>query len=93
VVLGFDDLQQPGHCAWRRGRRLADRTLVGFAALRAGSGIIAHTGEVGPLMVDPGLQRSGFGTVLMDTVLDLAREKGLERLSLSARDGHELPAF
>ncbi|MEJ7647845.1 MAG: GNAT family N-acetyltransferase [Nakamurella sp.] len=71
----------------------ADRTLVGFAALRAGTGVIAHTGDVGPLMVDPGLQGSGLGALLMQAVLDLARGRGLERLSLSARDGHGLPEF
>lgn len=71
----------------------SDRTLVGFAVLRAGTGVIAHTGEVGSVMVDPGLQRSGLGVVLMDAVLHLARARGLERLSLSARDGHGLPEF
>lgn len=71
----------------------ADRTLVGFAVLRPGAGVIAHTGEIGPVMVDPGLQRSGLGGVLMDAVLGLARGRGLERVSLSARDGHGLPEF
>lgn len=71
----------------------ADRTLVGFVVLSAGAGVFAHTGEIGTLMVDPGLQRSGLGVVLMDAVLELARGRGLERLTLSVRDGHGLPEF
>ena len=71
----------------------SDRNLVGFVVLRPGSGVVAHTGQIERLMVDPGVQGTGLGGVLLGATLDLARSRGLERLSLSARDGHGLVEF
>lgn len=72
---------------------IADRQLVGFAKLTAGTGLISHTGEITAVMVDPALQGVGLGGRLMTEILALARLLGLERVSLSIREGAGLDSF
>ena len=71
------------------------RDLAGIAFLESGrpDSITGHTGEITTVMVDPDLQGTGLGSRLMTAVLDLAREVGLERVSLTARDGLGLEDF
>ncbi|MDQ6658689.1 MAG: GNAT family N-acetyltransferase [Actinomycetota bacterium] len=72
---------------------IADRQLVGFGMLTAGTGLMSHTGEIAAVMVDPALQGTGLGGGLMTEILALARLLGLERVSLSIRQGAGLDAF
>ncbi len=72
---------------------IADRQLVGFAKLAAGTGLMSHTGEITAVMVDPALQGLGLGGRLMTEMLALARLLGLERISLSIREGAGLESF
>lgn len=72
---------------------IADRQLVGFANLRPGSGLTAHTGEIILVMVDPALQGRRLGSLLINRILALATERGLERVTLSIRDGEGLQGF
>jgi len=71
------------------------RELIGAAFLQGGrrDGVTAHTGEITRVMIDPDLQGTGLGRVLMDAVLGLAAEVGLERVSLSVRAGLGLEEF
>lgn len=72
---------------------IADRQLVGFAKLAPGAGLIAHTGEITLVMVDPALQGRNLGSLLMNRILALATERGMERVTLSIRDGEGLQGF
>ena len=72
---------------------IADRKLVGFGILRPGTGLQAHTGYLGSLMVLPDLGGNGLGSTLLTELIGWAREIGLERLELSARDGMGLETF
>jgi len=72
---------------------IADRQLVGFAKLTPGTGLVAHTGEITVVMVDPALQGRRLGRRLMNRTMTLAAGLGLERIILSVRDGHGLEAF
>ncbi|WP_016700375.1 GNAT family N-acetyltransferase [Actinoalloteichus spitiensis] len=68
--------------------------LVGAVVLRPDTGpLVAHRGRVLDLMVDPDLQRQGWGRVLLDAVVAQATAQGLRRLFLSARDGTGLDRF
>nr|WP_240189054.1 GNAT family N-acetyltransferase [Nakamurella flavida] len=69
------------------------RRLVGLVVLRPGTGIVAHTGWIRSLMVDPDEQGRGTGVRLMEAVIALARERGLELVDLSVRDGQGLESF
>lgn len=82
----------------RMGRLIAvaatvKRRLVGLVVLRPGTGIVAHTGWIRSLMVDPDEQGRGTGVRLMEAVIALARERGLELVDLSVRDGQGLESF
>ncbi|MBP2366631.1 GNAT family N-acetyltransferase [Pseudonocardia parietis] len=57
------------------------------------SGIAAHRADVARLMVRPGLQGRGLGTVLLEAAVAQGREMGVEMLTLGARGGTPLPAF
>jgi GNAT superfamily N-acetyltransferase len=72
---------------------IADRQLVGFGRVTAGTGLAAHTGEITAVMVDPALQGGRLGTRVMTEILALATELGLERVTVSVRDGHRLADF
>lgn len=72
---------------------IADRQLVGFARLTPGTGLVAHTGEITVVMVDPALQGGRLGTRVMTEILALGTELGLERVTVSVRDGHRLVDF
>lgn len=69
------------------------RDIVGFVLLRPGGQIMAHTGQINQLMVDPAGQRSGLGTRLVQSVVELARELDLERVRLALRNGTGLETF
>lgn len=69
------------------------RDIVGFALLRPGTQIMAHTGQINQVMVDPDGQRTGLGTRLVQSVIGLAGELGLERVRLGLRGGTGLEAF
>ncbi|MDF9717549.1 GNAT family N-acetyltransferase [Nocardioides sp. ChNu-153] len=56
-----------------------DGALLGVAALKR---LDAAHGELKSMRTDPGRVRSGTGTALLLHVLDLARARGLERVSL-----------
>lgn len=72
---------------------IAERELVGFGLLTPGIGLVAHTGSITLVMVDPGRQGDRLGTVVMTQLLALAVERGLERVELSIRDGEGLDGF
>lgn len=72
---------------------VAGRSIVGFGQLVPGTGLQAHTGHLATLMVDPDLQGTGRGGRLLDVLLDLAVELGLERVDLAVRSGHDLEAL
>ncbi|GDY31477.1 GNAT family N-acetyltransferase [Gandjariella thermophila] len=68
--------------------------LVGVAFLERGARrMTEHSGRVVRLMVDPDLQGRGWGARLLDACVEQAREQGIERLFLSARDGTGLPEY
>lgn len=73
----------------------ANGNLVGVGFLQPGraAGVTAHTGDITRVMVDPDLQGSGLGSTVMTAVLELAAELGLERVSLSVREGEGLETF
>ncbi|WP_051264913.1 GNAT family N-acetyltransferase [Nakamurella lactea] len=72
---------------------IAGHDLVGFGRLTPGTGITAHTGSITLVMIDPTRQGSGLGALLMNELMTLAAELGLERVELSIRDGHRLDGF
>ena len=65
---------------------------MGFLVDR-GSPLTRHWRTVLRLMVDPTLQGSGAGTVLMRGLHAAAVDLGLEQLQLTLRDGHHLDKF
>lgn len=69
------------------------RQLIGFVRLTPGTGVIAHTGQITALMVDPDHQGKGVGKALLDAAEGRARELGIERVGLSARGGHGLEDY
>ena len=69
------------------------RRLVAVALLRPGRNVRQHTGRIELLLVDPGHVRSGLGSQLMDGLLRLARERGLDRLEVDVQDGAGLEQF
>jgi GNAT superfamily N-acetyltransferase len=65
----------------------------GTVFVTPGTGITAHRGEVGRLMVRPDRQGRGLGTVLLDAAVAEGAAMGLELLTLGARGGTSLPEF
>ncbi|MTD13127.1 GNAT family N-acetyltransferase [Nakamurella sp. YIM 132087] len=77
-----------------RGQALtAGRTLVGFGLLTPGESLVAHTGMITLVMIDPDHQRQGLGDRIMEGLLEQARELGIERLELTVRGGEGLERF
>ena len=76
----------------RTGRAVAvaadqGRRLVGVAVLRPGGGVRAHTGRLEVLLVEPALAGCGLGRALLGTLLDGARDRGVDRVAVEfARD-------
>ncbi len=71
-----------------------DRTAVGMGFLvTAGSPLRAHWRTVLRLMVDPELQGTGAGRILLEGLHGLAVELGLEHLKLSVRGGLGIEGF
>lgn len=71
----------------RTGRAVAvaadqGRRLVGAALLHPGVGARAHTGRLELLLVEPALTGCGLGRTLLTTLLDGARERGLDRVGV-----------
>lgn len=84
--------------AMRRGRAvgvalISGRALIGFGLLTPGERMTRHTGVVTLVMVDPDRQGTGAGTTVMHEILALAKDLGLERLTLSVRDGTGLEEY
>ena len=52
-----------------------------------------HTGRIELLLVDPDHSRAGLGSRLLAELLELAGERGLERLDVGVPDGAGLDAF
>ena len=69
------------------------RDVVGFAVLRPGRQTQSHTGSITQVMVAPGTQGTGVGRRLVDAVLVLSGELGLERVQLGVRAGVDLEEF
>lgn len=69
------------------------RLLVGFGLIRPGVGPGSHTGRLESVMIDPDRQRRGLGRQLLGELLNIARERGLEWVDLSVRDGQGLETF
>ncbi|QNK80686.1 GNAT family N-acetyltransferase [Nakamurella sp. PAMC28650] len=90
VSVVIDDLRSGRAFAFAATR---GRDIVGFAMVRPGKQTTAHTGRISQVMVDPGVQRSGAGTRLVQAVIRLAGELGLERIRLGVRDGTGLDGF
>jgi GNAT superfamily N-acetyltransferase len=65
----------------------------GTVFVTRGTGIMAHRGDVGRLMVRPDRQGRGLGTVLLDAAVAEGAAMGLELLTLGARGGTSLPRF
>jgi len=63
------------------------REVIGFAALRPGTGAQAHTGHISLLMVDPAHQGGGTEVELLQSIIELARARELEQLQVTAREG------
>ncbi len=80
----IDDLRSGRACAFALTR---NRAVVGFALLEPGRQISAHTGVIKSVMVEPAGQRNGLGRILMESILTLATRIGLQRVSLTVRDG------
>lgn len=59
------------------------RQLVGFGCLTPGSGRSAHTGAIGPLLMDPGQATDDLLPHLMSALLERAAARGLRRVELS----------
>ena len=71
-----------------------DGATAGWAALVGSlSPLRRHWATVLRVQVRPELQGAGLGRVLMDGVHDIARARGLEFLSLSARGGTGVDGF
>lgn len=65
-----------------------DGRLVGVGFLDPQRGpVVGHRATVVRLVVDPGLQRGGHGTRLLDGLVDRARALGITILLLGARGG------
>lgn len=57
--------------------------MIGLGILRRGGPErLRHTGDLGPFYVHPDAQGRGVGRVLLDTMLDVAREDGLLQVEL-----------
>ncbi len=69
------------------------RRLVGVGLLRPGRGIRAHTGRVELLLVHPDPARGGLGTSLLSTLLDLGRDRGVQRVDVEIQDDGALAGF
>jgi GNAT superfamily N-acetyltransferase len=69
------------------------RDVIGFAMLEPGTGVNAHTGTIGLVMVEPNSQAAGLGGTLMHSILDLAAASGLERIRLFVAADHRLERF
>lgn len=69
------------------------RALLGVGFLRPGRDLQAHTGTIAWVMVEPGAQRTGIGTLLMGALLSIADERGIDRLDCVVRDGAHLQAY
>ncbi|MGI8680156.1 MAG: GNAT family N-acetyltransferase [Jatrophihabitans sp.] len=68
--------------------------VVGMGVLvDRGSHLCQHWRTVLRVMVDPALQGSGAGTVLMHGLHELGRDLGLDHLQLTVRDGQHLERF
>ena len=61
--------------------------IVGFAAAAQSSA------SVWALFVDPEAEGAGVGGALLETLLDWARERGLERMSLTTSPGTRADTF
>ncbi len=71
-----------------------DRTVAGFAAIVGSSSPLRrHWAMVLRVQVHPSRQGAGLGRVLMSGVHDIARGRGWEFLSLSARGGTGVDGF
>lgn len=71
-----------------------DRAVAGFAAIVGSSSPLRrHWAMVLRVQVHPARQGSGLGRVLMTGVHDIARARGWEFLSLSARGGTGVDGF
>jgi GNAT superfamily N-acetyltransferase len=71
-----------------------DSAVVGMGFLiDRGSRLTRHWRTVLRVMVDPRIQGSGAGAVLMRGLHAVAVDLGLERLQLTIRDGYHLEAF
>ena len=66
---------------------LIDGRLVGFAMLDE------TAKSVWALFVEPGVEGSGVGRALHDRMLDWARERGIERLTLTTSPGTRAQQF
>ena len=69
------------------------RDVVGFVMLESGTGVSAHTGTVGLVMVEPNSQAGGLGATLMKSILELAAASGLERVRLFVAADQRLERF
>lgn len=71
----------------------AGHELVGFGMVIPGRLVLAHTGALRRVMVDPDRQGRGLGNLLLTELLTQAGDLGLDRLELSVRADEGLEAF
>ncbi|MET3803858.1 GNAT superfamily N-acetyltransferase [Nakamurella sp. UYEF19] len=69
------------------------RNVIGFAMITPGVRTQAHIGAITSVMVDPAHQGKGLGVSLMEAIVGLAAELGLEQVSIGARGGVGLEKF
>jgi len=65
----------------------SQRNVVGFA----GALYQEHVGraELGPISVDPGLQRTGVGSRLIERLLEFLKEKGIHRVVVRVKSSNK----
>lgn len=69
------------------------RRLVGVGLLRPGVGARAHTGRIELLAVDPPLTGCGLGRGLVAALLEQARDRGLERVTVEFAQDERVQRF
>lgn len=82
----------------RKGRAVAvvadqGRRLVGAALLSPGSGARAHTGRLDLMLVEPALTGCGLGRELLTSLLDGARARGLDRVTVEFAQDERVARF
>ncbi len=86
-ALDLTRLQSPDVSFWTIWE---EQTLLGFGALKR---LSADHGEVKSMHIAKGMRRRGAARTMLSHIIDMARERGMSRLSLeTGSSGYFLPA-